>query len=63
MISKNELLSYNSKDGTQLVGVLNNNPTNKNCIVMCHGLKTDKEEYGTFTYLSELFQKSRVQQF
>lgn len=60
MLFKNELVKYNSKDGTQLVGLLNNSKNTKNCVVMCHGLKTDKEEYGTFTYLSEFLQKSRI---
>ncbi|MFR8143698.1 MAG: alpha/beta hydrolase [Clostridia bacterium] len=27
---------------------------NKSCVIMCHGLKTDREEYGDFTKLSEI---------
>ena len=51
----NKIVNYKSKDGTKLIGIVNANAiSNKGCIIMCHGLKTDKEEYGDFKKLSEL---------
>ena len=48
------ILNYKSLDGTLLGGTLMKKQQNKSCIVMCHGLKTDRDEYGDFTKLSEM---------
>lgn len=48
-----KIINYKSIDGTRLSGTLMNNK-NKKCIIMCHGLKTDREEYGDFTELSKI---------
>lgn len=47
-------ICYNSIDGTRLSGTLMRKEQNKSCIVMCHGLKTDRDEYSDFTKLSEI---------
>lgn len=48
------VINYKSIDGTPLGGTLMKKEQNKSCIVMCHGLKTDRDEYGDFTKLSEM---------
>lgn len=55
MNRKSRQINYESIDGTGLVGILSANVnSNKSCVIMCHGLKTDKEEYGDFKKLSEI---------
>lgn len=49
-----KVINYKSIDGIQLGGTLMKKEQNKSCIVMCHGLKTDRNEYGDFTKLSEM---------
>lgn len=48
------VINYKSIDGTKLSGTFMKKEQNKSCIVMCHGLKTDRDEYGDFTKLSEI---------
>ena len=54
MKENEKIVYYNSIDGTRLSGTLMRKEQNKSCIVMCHGLKTDRDEYGDFTKLSEI---------
>lgn len=55
-MQKNEnIVNYKSIDGIRLSGThMKNQNQTKCCIVMCHGLKTDREEYGDFTELSKI---------
>ena len=53
MKENEKIINYNSIDGTRLSGTFMKKSQNKTCIIMCHGLKTDREEYGEFTKLSE----------
>ncbi len=54
----NKLVAYFSLDRTKLFGIWNRHDIQtKGCFILCHGLKTDKEEYGVFESLSNvLFQ-------
>lgn len=54
MKENEKIINYNSIDGTRLSGTLMRKQNkNKSCIIMCHGLKTDREEYGDFSKLSQ----------
>lgn len=54
MKENERIINYNSIDGTRLSGTFMTKKQNKSCIIMCHGLKTDREEYGDFTELSKI---------
>ena len=54
MKENEKIINYNSIDGTRLSGTFMRKKPNKSCVIMCHGLKTDREEYGDFTKLSEI---------
>lgn len=47
-------ITFNSNDGTKLVGIIQTPKieTNK-CVILCHGFKTDKDEYGIYIKLSD----------
>lgn len=55
MQENEKIINYKSIDGTRLSGTLMKNKNQSNsCIIMCHGLKSDREEYGDFTELSKI---------
>ena len=55
MQKNEETVKYTSKDGITLSGTFTHaKKKSKSCVVMCHGLKTDRDEYGTFADLSNM---------
>lgn len=52
-MEENEI-NYNSRDSIKLSGTFMKKDQNETCIIMCHGLKTDREEYCDFTKLSQI---------
>jgi len=50
-----QTINYRSLDGTKLLGILESKMNfSKKCIIMCHGLKTNKDEYGGFKELTQV---------
>jgi len=50
---------FNSSDGTKLVGLLETpDIKTSKCVILCHGLKTSKDEYGSYIKLSNELVKS-----
>lgn len=50
-----EKIFYDS-DNIRLCGILNKSNNDK-IVIMCHGIRGNKEECGSFTYLSDKLQK------
>lgn len=46
-----ENIYYNSTDGIKLCGILNKETNNDKIIIMCHGIRGNKEEKGAFIEL------------
>ncbi len=47
-----EKIFYNSDNNIKLCGILNKSNNDK-IVIMCHGIRGNKEECGSFTYLAE----------
>lgn len=47
-----EKIFYNSDNNIKLCGILNKSKNDK-IVIMCHGIRGNKEECGSFTYLAE----------
>jgi triosephosphate isomerase len=58
-----ELVTYITEDNNLVNGILNKSQDNGICVIMCHGIRADKEEHGNFTKLSERLTEIRNRQF
>lgn len=55
MQENEEIINYRSMDGIKLSGTfMRKQNKSTNCIILCHGLKTDREEYGDFAEVSKI---------
>lgn len=54
-----EKIFYDSDNHVKLCGILNKANNNK-IVILCHGIRGDKEECGSFTYLAERLQKNDI---
>ena len=50
-----EKIFYDSDNNIKLCGILNKSNNDK-IVIMCHGIRGNKEERGSFTYLAEKFE-------
>lgn len=57
-----EKIKYNTIDNITLNGILEKNNSNT-CIIMCHGIRSGKEEHGNFTKLAEVLNKNNIDSF
>lgn len=57
-----EKIEYKSIDNINLNGVLEKNGS-KTCIIMCHGIRSEKEEHGNFTKLAEILNENKIDSF
>ena len=57
-----EKIGYKSIDNTDLNGILEKNGSNT-CIILCHGIRSGKEEHGNFTKLVEILNESKIDSF
>ncbi len=57
-----EKIYYDSDNNVKLCGILNK-ASNGRVVIMCHGIRGNKEECGSFTYLSERLQKEGYSSF
>lgn len=48
-----EKVKYNTDDGNIIVGILDKSNKSDICVIMCHGIRADKDEHGNFIKLSE----------
>lgn len=60
----NKKIMFNSKDGTNLVGLLSSEEDiSKPLCIMCHGLNTSKEEYGQYNKLVKILFDNGINSF
>lgn len=57
-----EKIFYDSDNDIKLCGILNKSNNNK-IVIMCHGIRGNKEECGSFTYLADKLQKEGYSSF
>lgn len=57
-----EKIYYKASDNVQLNGILEKNGSDT-CIIMCHGIRSDKDEHGNFTKLAEVLNKNKIDSF
>ena len=57
-----EKLFYDSDNNIKLCGILNKSNNDK-VVIMCHGIRGNKEECGSFTYLAKRLQKEGYSSF
>lgn len=57
-----EKIKYNTIDNITLNGILEKNNSNT-CVIMCHGIRSGKEEHGNFTKLAEVLNKNNIDSF
>ncbi len=55
-------INYKTQDNLKLNGILEKNGSDT-CIIMCHGIRSDKEEHGNFTKLVELLNENKIDSF
>ena len=48
-----EKIYYENYDNLKLCGILNETESKNTIVVLCHGIRGNKEEWGVFTSLSE----------
>ena len=54
-----EKIFYDSDNHVKLCGILNKANNNK-IVILCHGIRGNKEECGSFTYLAKRLQKKMI---
>jgi len=57
-----EKIYYNSNNNVKLCGIINKTNSDK-IVIMCHGIRGNKEECGSFTYLAKRLQKEGYSSF
>lgn len=57
-----EKIKYKTTDNIELNGILETNGSNT-CIIMCHGIRAEKEERGNFTKLVEILNENKIDSF
>lgn len=57
-----EKIIYKTSDNVELNGILETNKSDT-CIIMCHGIRSGKEEHGNFTKLAQLLNKNNIDSF
>lgn len=58
-----EKIFYDSTDNIKLCGILSKVNENRKIVIMCHGIRSMKEEKGSFTMLAEYLRKSKYNSF
>lgn len=58
-----EVIFYDSTDNVQLCGILSKANENRKIMIMCHGIRSTKEEKGSFTMLAEYLRKNGYNSF
>lgn len=58
-------INYKTSDNININGILNKNQDVKNdtCVIMCHGIRADKDEHGNFIKLEELLTQNNIDSF
>lgn len=54
-----EKMRYKTSDNIELNGILERNNSNT-CVIMCHGIRSGKEEHGNFTKLVEILNSNNI---
>lgn len=57
-----EKIKYLTSDKIELNGILERN-NSSTCVIMCHGIRSGKEEHGNFTSLAELLNLNNIDSF
>lgn len=55
-------IKYKTSDGIYINGILEENGSNT-CVIMCHGIRSGKEEHGNFTKLAKLLNENKIDSF
>ena len=55
-------ITYKTIDNINLNGILEENRSDT-CIIMCHGIRSGKEEHGNFTKLAEILNQNKIDNF
>ena len=55
-------VTYITTDNISLNGIYENN-NSKTCVIMCHGIRSDKTEHGNFVKLSQQLNKEKIDNF
>ena len=57
-----EKIKYLTSDKIELNGILEKN-NSSTCVIMCHGIRSGKEEYGNFTKLANVLNVNNIDSF
>ena len=55
-------VNFMTNDNVRVYGILNNNNSDT-CVIMCHGIRSGREEHGNFTKLVEELNKYKIDNF
>lgn len=57
-----EKIKYDTIDNMTLNGILEKNSSDT-CVIMCHGIRSGKEEHGNFTQLAKILNEDKIDSF
>ena len=57
-----EKIKYLTSDEIELNGILEKN-NSSTCVIMCHGIRSEKEEHGNFTKLAKALNENNIDSF